>query len=62
MRINKLELLKFDNLGEQKWFSYIKKHADEIKYGTVKMTITVKNKEITNIKVQSEESFSVQNN
>lgn len=59
--INGIEMREPESRNEIKWFSYIKKLVDAAPYGSVDIKMTVKGGRVTNIKVKSEESFSVHN-
>ena len=59
--INGLTMRSLENLNDRKWFSYIKNLSEDVDFGNVELSLTVKNGQITTIKVRSEASFSVQN-
>ncbi len=59
--INGIEIRNPESKNETKWFSYLKKLVDAAPYGSVDIKMTVKGGKVTNIKVKSEESFSVHN-
>jgi uncharacterized protein with FMN-binding domain len=49
------------DLTDRKWFSYLKNLTEEMGYGNLDLSVTVKNGQVTHIKVKSESSFSIHN-
>ena len=62
-KINDLTMRELENLNDRKWYSHIKNLVDNVDtgFGNLDISLTIKNSQVTNIKVRSEASFSVHN-
>ena len=59
-KYNNINLSDIENREEQKWFSFLKQNAEELKFGNISLDMTIKNGKIVNIKnIKTVENFNI---